>query len=69
MSAVDLYRALHAELIRRGRECAVGITGIPEDADDIDTPEKAWAAIDAALKLGIERNNELNALQMKVAQQ
>jgi len=55
------------ELLKRGRECAVAIMGFPEDAEFVKTSEDAWLAIDNALQLGRERNDELNALRMAAA--
>lgn len=52
-----------SELIRRGKSCVVWITGDPDDAAEIDSESKAWAAIDEALKIGMERNNQLNELR------
>jgi len=64
-AAAEVSRAtegLQAEILKRGNQCAVSITGFPEDANIADI-KTALAAIDAALQLGIERNNERNQLQ------
>jgi len=53
------------EVIQLGKKCAVWITGFPEDADDINDFETAMLAIKQCVDLGIELNNELNALRLK----
>lgn len=58
---------LEEEVIRRGQECAVWLTGDPEDAADITSVDVALKAIDEALKIGIERNDELKRLQPPAA--
>lgn len=62
--AAPVPLAEDAELLRRGRECAVSLTGDPDDAAEIDSPEKAWQAIDEALAMGKQRCDELNELNM-----
>jgi hypothetical protein len=54
---------LSEQVIQLGKECAVSITGMSEDADDVQTEEIALAAIKECIRLGIERNNELNKLR------
>lgn len=61
------YLRLREEVLRLGKECAVQITGFPEDADDIMDSKIAFDAIKECIRLGIERNNELNALRLSLA--
>lgn len=58
---------LEQEIIDFGKECAVGITGFIEDADGIKTMESALLAIRESVRLGLERNNELNKLRLSLA--
>lgn len=53
------------ELLTRGRRCVVQITGDPDDALTVTSAETAWRAIDSAIQLRIERNDELNALRLE----
>lgn len=59
--------SLSEEVVQLGKQCAVQITGFPEDADDITNPDEAMLAIRECIRLGIERNNELNELKYKMA--
>jgi hypothetical protein len=54
--------AVRAEIIKRGNACAVWITGDPEQAP-ITHEGMAWSAIDECIRLGQERNNELQAVR------
>lgn len=54
----------YREVIALGQECVVWITGIPEDAPDVQDFELAMKAIREALRLGQERNDEANELRM-----
>ncbi len=52
MNAID-------DLIALGKECAVDLTGLPEDSKTIDTPEKALDAIKDCLRRGKIADNVL----------
>ena len=56
---------LEAGILKRGRDCAVGIVGDPDEALEVTDVEKAWMYIDGALRLGVERNDEANRLRME----
>ena len=62
MSTISLSKIV----IALGKQCAVQITGWPEDADDVQTEEQAIAAIKESIRLGIERNNECNELRAQL---
>ena len=62
---IDRIEELEAEIIKRGRDCAVGIVGDPEEVEFVQDVGTAWKAIDAALRLGVERNDEANRLRME----
>jgi hypothetical protein len=47
-------------LMGLGKRAAVDITGMPEDANDIRTPEQAFVAVNNAMRLGTDANNKLN---------
>ena len=58
--------SLSERVIELGQKCAVWITGFPEDGDEVITVEVALAAIEECIRLGIERNNELNELRQSL---
>jgi hypothetical protein len=49
----------------KGAECAADLTGDPEIT--VKDVEEAWKAINECLRLGGERNNELNELRQQLA--
>ena len=51
-------------LIQLGKECAVALTGMPEDANSVDDDQQAVAAIRAALKEGTNAVDELNRFRV-----
>lgn len=54
--------ALKTRLTKIGNACIVGITGAAEDGNETD-PEILWKAINESVRLGHERNDEVNALR------
>lgn len=50
-------------IIEMGNKCIVDITGDPDDANCTLNVNVALGAIKEALRLGLERNNQLNELQ------
>lgn len=67
--AADLRasQAKLAAMIGFGKSCAVWIAGLPEDAEDVQDFDTALGAIKEAVRLGQERNDEANALRVKLA--
>lgn len=67
-AAAERERAdrLQDEVIELGKECAVWITGDPDDQQAVAAFSVAMDAIRAALKLGQERNDEANNLRQQV---
>lgn len=54
--------SLSEKVIQLGKQCAVSITGWPEDADDIVDTDIALMAIRECIRLGQESHNKLNQL-------
>src|SRR5258705_12043199 len=59
---LEVLLQLREEIIKLGRECAVGITGDPEDGAELKTTTAALAAIRESLRLGNESHQERNRL-------
>lgn len=53
-----------AEVMELGKQCAVDITGWPEDADCVRTVRMALDTIKEAIRLGKQSHNELNRVRM-----
>lgn len=52
-------------IIEMGNKCIVDITGDPDDHDGTLNVKVALGAIKEALRLGLERNDQRNALQVQ----
>lgn len=58
---------LYKDVIELGRECAVGITGDPDDAADIQTQGSAMEAIKESIRLGRRSHNLLTNFRYRIA--
>lgn len=61
-------QALVEDVMDLGRDCAVSITGFPEDSEAIQLPANAIAAIKEELRLGRARNNEATEIEARLAE-
>ena len=61
-------QALVEDVMDLGRDCAVSITGFPEDSAAIQLPANAIAAIKEELRLGRARHNEATEIEARLAE-
>lgn len=66
-ATIERLQRERKEVLTLGRECELSITGDPYEESAVTTHEIAMQAIREALRLGLERNNEANALRTELA--